>query len=571
MGDKTQDIRLIEFGNYIRPTLEENRYRKWVLNGKNNEFYQYIIDRYNGSPTNASIINSYIDLIIGRGLYDKNESKDLEKLMEVFTKKELKKITSDFELFGEASFQIIHKKNRKELPELKHIAKEKVVPHIENDEGEIEGYWFSHDFKKQYQPKNKPVFYPTFGTSKEPIEIAVIRPYKAGKNYFADPDYLAGLPYAEMEEEIANLYINSIKNGLSAGYIINIPDGISWTQKQKDLFEDKITQKLVGSPNASRFILSFNGRDVEVTIVPIPQNENVHKQWTYLTEEARQQICTAHKLVSTSLVGVSTASGFSSTSDEMDEAEAQLLKRVIQPKQRYITDFLEEFGSVYGLELELDFLPLTEQDEKKEEEIKEEKIDEVEEDVELSNQKNLSIIADSLIEKGEEIDLNEWEAIDERNCSEMTLNEHQLNKVFEFATTPKTADKKSNQDTSLFKIRYAYAGNPQPEREFCQKVMASKKVYRAEDLDGNYTYNEQFSPKGKNSYNIFLYKGGVNCKHWWKRVIFIKKENKRISVNQAKKMILELEPSERNEAKWKDNPKEVAQPAQASNKYWKLN
>ena len=57
------EIHLIQFANYTRPVLSENKSRNWVLNGKNNEFYQTVIDLYNGSPTNASIINTYISLI----------------------------------------------------------------------------------------------------------------------------------------------------------------------------------------------------------------------------------------------------------------------------------------------------------------------------------------------------------------------------------------------------------------------------------------------------------------------------------------------------------------------------
>ena len=58
------DIKLITLSNYVRPAIVENKSRNWVLNGKNNEFYDYIIDRHNGSPTNSSINNSYIDLIL---------------------------------------------------------------------------------------------------------------------------------------------------------------------------------------------------------------------------------------------------------------------------------------------------------------------------------------------------------------------------------------------------------------------------------------------------------------------------------------------------------------------------
>jgi len=68
----TSSIEVLQLSNYVRPDVVENTSKDWVLNGKNNSFYQYIIDRQNGSPTNSSINNSYIDLIYGRGLGFKN-------------------------------------------------------------------------------------------------------------------------------------------------------------------------------------------------------------------------------------------------------------------------------------------------------------------------------------------------------------------------------------------------------------------------------------------------------------------------------------------------------------------
>ena len=64
----TSDIRLIQLNNYIRPEVVENKSKNWVLNGKNNEFFDYLIKRNIGSPTNASINASYTDLIYGQGL-----------------------------------------------------------------------------------------------------------------------------------------------------------------------------------------------------------------------------------------------------------------------------------------------------------------------------------------------------------------------------------------------------------------------------------------------------------------------------------------------------------------------
>ena len=66
------DIKLIQLNNYIRPAIVENKSKEWVLNGKGNSFYQYIIDRKNGSPTNSSVLNSYDVLTYGKGLGFRN-------------------------------------------------------------------------------------------------------------------------------------------------------------------------------------------------------------------------------------------------------------------------------------------------------------------------------------------------------------------------------------------------------------------------------------------------------------------------------------------------------------------
>lgn len=547
------EIKLIQLSNYVRPTVIESMSKEWVLNGKRNEFFQYIIDRYNGSPTNSSIINSYCDLMYGRGLSATNARQNVEdwaKFKIILRDEELKKIIADFQLFGEASFQVIKKKNG-DLDSIYHIAKNLIVPNKENEDGEIETYWFS----KNWSNINKfpPEAFSAFGTSKDAIEVYCIRPYKAGKQYFSDPDYLAGLPYAEMEEEIANLNINSIKNGLSAGYIINVPDGKSLADEEKDELEKQIKQKLTGSPNASKFILSFNGRDdAEITIVTFPVNDNIHKQWSFLTEEAKQQILTAHRATSPSIVGIISSSGFSNTADEMDTAEEQLIKRVIAPKQQYILSALQEVLVHYGINLDLFFKPFTE---KKAE-------------VQMSSH----VIApnvDSLIQLGEDPE-DGYEVISDERCDRITLRESDLNTIYKFASVPVTPRKNSDQDTSLFRIRYKYAGSDTGQREFCKKIIQANKLYREEDLNFNSVYNEDFAPKGDTSYNVFLYKGGVNCKHWWQRVVMLKKDNGVISVNDAKRMILELEPKDRKDAKWEENDPKVAQAASPFNNWWSL-
>jgi len=277
MSESKQDIRVIQLNNYIRPNLDENKSRNWVLNGKNNDFYNYLIKRFNGSPTHSAIVNSYVDMIWANGIGAKNSyinTADWLRFKVILKDSDIKKIISDFVLFNEFSGQVIKAKNKKDLGAIKHLPKERVAPSIENDKEEIEKYWYCRNWNKTNLFPPEP--FSAFGFSKDDIEIYNAKPYKAGKTYFSDPDYLAGLPYCEMEEEIANYYISHIRNGLSFGYIINIPDGNSLTPEEKDDLERKIKSKLTGSSNAGRFVISFNGRDAEITVTAIQGKSLYH-------------------------------------------------------------------------------------------------------------------------------------------------------------------------------------------------------------------------------------------------------------------------------------------------------
>lgn len=504
----TNDIRLITFSKYIKPKPQVNTSKGWVLNGKNNGFYQYIIDRNNGSTTNSSINSSYSDLIYGNGLSIEGKIDDKLFVKKTLKKDDLRRIINDFQLFGECAIDVMPNK-KGELQSISHIPKDKTAPSVADDDFNINSYWISADWSNTY--KYPPEELPTFSDNTKQHSIYNVKPYQAGDLYFANPSYFSCLQYCEVEEEISNMYLTSIKQGLSAGYIINIPDGISWTPEQKNKFEKKVKEKLTGSTNTSNFIISFQGRDVSITVEPFPVNENIHKQWEFLTDEAIQKILTAHKATSPSLVGIISSSGFSNTADEMDTAEEQLMKRVITPKQRYITDALEHIYMQYGVNVELSFRPLTEA-----------KI----EPTKLSMCEHTSV-ADELISLGQKEDLENYDIIQEIEV------DYEEEKSLKFASTGVARpNASSEQDSENILIRYRYVGNDKPEREFCRKMISAEKVYRKEDIQmmSSKPVNAGWGVNGADTYDIWLYKGGGNCYHKWNRVIYAKKGFK-IDVN----------------------------------------
>lgn len=552
MEVKKQIIDVIQLSNYVRPDIKEVSNKEYVMNGDKNSFYTYIIERFNGSPTNRAIIDSYAKLIYGKGLYSKQQNtKPLQfaQVLSKLSKKDLRNICQDYAIFTEASYETIYKNG--ELEKIKHVPKNQVLPNKMNEEGDIEGYWYSLDFN---QPrKYPPVFIPKWEAGKKNGSyIKVISSYQLGKTYFIDPDYMAGLPYAELEEEIANFCINYIQNDLSIGKIINMNSGEPQSEEVRNNVRKAFKKDGQGSQNAGNVFINWNdNKDTSITVDNLEVND-AYQQFDWLSKHAETKILTSHKVVSGKMFGIDNASGFSSNADEIETAFNETMLNVIKPKQEAILDDLMETFIDAGYNIDLDFIPLREP----------KKVEPIALNSHLEHQDPM--IADALLELGEVI-TDDWELVDEIEVvGEPQLSEISLNLASVPSSFPNVS---SEQDTSLFKIRYKYAGNPNPEREFCAKMMKADKVYRKEDIEIAETkvVNAGLGLKGADTYSIWLYKGGVNCKHFWQRQIYLRKNNGKISVNEARRMILDLDPKDRPMARWQENDSLVAQPAQESN------
>ena len=307
------NLKLIQLNNYVKPIIRENKSKGYVTNGVHNSYFKYVNDRYIGSPTNSAIINGYISWIYGKGLACRDQAQKTNqyaRLYSILKKKDIKRVVSDYETQGMAYIQIIRNRD-KSISSIEHIAVDKIAPEIANEDNIIEAYYYSHDFKdNKIEPTRIKAF--GVGNSYDAIEIYCIRPYQLGMDYFALPSYQSCLQYADLEEQISNYSINHMRNGLSTGYIINIPDSYNLDDEAKSEIEKKIKRKLTGSSRAGTFMINFaNGENSEISVTNLEVND-AHKQWESLNEISQSKILTAHEVVSPMLFGVKDASGFSS-------------------------------------------------------------------------------------------------------------------------------------------------------------------------------------------------------------------------------------------------------------------
>ena len=571
------DLRIVNLSTYTSPVITEVKNKDYIQYGEDNMYFQYLIDRYNGSPTNNAIINGISEMIYGKGLdaTDSSDKPDQYAQMKVLFKNDcVRKLAYDLKLMGQCAVQVIYSQDRSKVARLEHMPVETLRAEKSLD-GEIKAYYYANDWTK-VKPNTKLKKIPAFGKSNQSLEIMYIKPYRAGFFYYSPVDYQGGLQYSELEEEVSNYHLNNIMNGLAPSMLINFNNGVP-NEEEREMIEQRIYQKFSGSSNAGKFILAFNDNaESQANIDPV-QLSDAHNQYQFLSDESTKKIMVSHRVVSPMLLGIKDQTGLGNNAEELKTASILMDNTVIRPFQTLLIDSFDKILAYNNISLNLYFktlqpLEFTDLNNVVDDETREE-----ETGVKLSknylDQNELSNIADDLINKGEELG-EEWQLIDERPAFE---DESEIINYFEFASVVTgDARKKSGQDTDIFRIRYVYTAGRSTEgesREFCKKMMAANKVYRKEDLDKTSKANVGLSPsdaKGE-GYNIWLYKGGVNCSHYWMRRIYLKKNNKKITVGRARKIISALPQNKKKDARFEVNPPEVAQIASARNNYWRKN
>jgi hypothetical protein len=352
-------IHVVNLSSYTRPEINERYNQEWIEYGDDNNYFQYLIDRYNGSPTNNAAINGIAEMVYGKGLdavdsIDKPE--EYKELKELFSKDCMKKTCYDYKMMGQAALQIIYSKDRSKIVQVEHMPVEKLRAEKADKKGIINAYYFANDWS-EIKGSKVPKRIPAFGTSNSGLEILYIKPYRAGFYYYSPVDYQGGLQYAELEEEIANYHINNIQNGLAPSMLINFNNGVP-TEEQRELIERSIQEKFSGSSNAGRFILAFNdSKDLAASIEPVILSD-AHEQYKFLSDESMRKVMVSHRIVSPMLVGIKDTTGLGNNAEELQTASILMDNTVIRPMQVTILDELEKILDYNGIELDIYFKTL---------------------------------------------------------------------------------------------------------------------------------------------------------------------------------------------------------------------
>jgi hypothetical protein len=558
------NIHVLNLSSYTTPTIQESKREAWVEYGEDNNAYQFLIDRYTNSTTNNAIINNISRLIYGKGISATDANRkpnEYAQLMTLISKECLRKIVFDRKLFGQFALQVHYNDKHDKILKAYHIPVNLLRAEKCNKDGEIEGYYYCDDWTdvKKYVPKR----FPAFGYTNEKVEILFSKPYAVGMKYYSYPDYQGAVPYCLLEENVSDYLINEVQNGFSGTKVVNFNNGVP-TLEQQEIISAKVLNKLTGS-KGQKVIIAFNDNmDTRTTVEDIPLND-APEHYTYLSEECLRKIMLGHNVTSPLLFGVASTNGFSSNADELENSFILFNNMVIKPFQEEIIDAIDMLLSFNNISLNLFFKTLKPlefvdlENAMTTEQVAEETGTELSKHDALDNE-----IADALINLGESPD-ESWILIDDAAVdydldaqeNEMLSNELKpslLSKVWNFVSTgddrPNITSKQDKViDGIKFITRYVYAGKTTAKsRLFCTKMIQAGKIYRKEDIDkmANQSVNAGWGPKGTNTYDIWLYKGGGNCNHRWNKQVYAtfsgkalnvgSKELKQVAVRKAEKL-----------------------------------
>jgi hypothetical protein len=519
---------IINLSSYVKPKVIEDKRKDWVAYGDDNNYYQYLIDLFVNSTTNGAIINGISSMIYGKGIdaLDSSSKPDQYAAMKsIFSHSCMRKVILDFKMLGEGSFQVLRRDGK--VVSAEHFPRQTLRAEKMNEEGKIEAYYYHpkwNEVKHNEKPKRIAAF--GCGNGKEP-EIKIIKRYISGYDYYCPQDYETS--YAELECEISDYLINDVKNGFSGTKVVNFNNGIPDVEAQIRV-KNEVMNKLTGS-KGEKVIVAFNNNQESKTTVDDLALNDAPSHYEYLSRECQNKLIIAHRVTSPLLLGMRTENnGLGSNADEIKTASLLFNNVTIRPYQDMICEAMDEILAVNDISLKLYFktlqpLEFIETDNAITDEAREE-----ETGVKLS--KNFSDEeGDNMIDLLVGETMEEYELIGKREHKEEnedleTWTKKVIDGMVELESVKSKPSGESYLDKSVYKVRYAYeekytSGN---SRKFCKDMMARTRngvVYRLEDIDkaSREGLNKSHGHKGQ-PYDIFKYKGGVSCGHFFEERLY---------------------------------------------------
>jgi hypothetical protein len=329
----------LNFAESSLPTFKENKAKGFITFGADNLYPNTLIDLFNKSPKHSAIVTQKAAYLAG----DKTEiigqsTEDIAKAQEYMQninsyesfESIKKKIAQDIELFDGFAIEIIWNKAKTAISEIYHLPFQNVRCSLDGD------YLYADDWTdRRVKPEH---YYPWNPKTRESKQVLYYKYYRAGQDIYPLPSYIGALKYIEIDTEISNFHLNSIKSGFSAQTLIQLFKGIPTPDEARKTirrFKDNFT----GTDNAGSVIIQFNDPNETPSVVNNLAPSDFDKLFVQLNDTVQEEIFSGHRVTSPMLFGIKTE-GQLGGRNELIESYESFQVSYVEPRQAELDEVL---------------------------------------------------------------------------------------------------------------------------------------------------------------------------------------------------------------------------------------
>lgn len=352
-------LSILDFAAQKVPDFREQRGKKWILFGAQgewkNRYPEYLLDLYRRSAKHHAIINAKKDYVVGKGWAVKEEGLNTARLAEIqqFLKHPnayenmdsiLEKVAMDMELYNGFALEIVYNQLTDKIAAVYHAD---FARYRSNEDGSC--FYYSEDWSKHNPEVEKiEAFDWKNPTGKQLLYVTVYHP---DCKYYPLPTYMGSVSYIELDVEIANFHLNSIKNGFMGGTLINFYNGEPTAEEQESI-ERQIKDKFTNTDNANSIVLNFSdSRDRGAEIQQLNGND-FDKRFEILNKTVQKEVYAGHQVVDPALFGIKEEGLFTSRTQLVDSFEL-FQNTYVNNRQQIIERVFNQLAALQGFEQRL--------------------------------------------------------------------------------------------------------------------------------------------------------------------------------------------------------------------------
>lgn len=350
------------------PKLEESTNNKWVNYGSDNKYPEYLVELTRRSALHRTLIENKAkmttgsDILVG-GTPLKEWVSTLSgpqsvRIQNLFFNSKfplrdwLKRTAYDYHIFGAFSTEAIWNNDFEYVKILKHIDNTKVRSGVINKNGEIEKYFYARNWAKWNPTNITPIAAFNTDDNKNLNQIIYKKDYTPDLIYYAEPSYVGGLQYINLDAELGTFNLSHVKNGFNPGLIFKVPFTFQSAEEKAAFMREFFNHYRGARNNKNPLILAKNG-DMEWSIdkVEVPGYD---AQLNALGDFIISQLIFAHKVTNGALVGLLQPGKIgNSGAEELEFSKQQFDRFVIEPARLMLEEVLEEVLRTHGINTDI--------------------------------------------------------------------------------------------------------------------------------------------------------------------------------------------------------------------------